>query len=66
MPRVLTIMIMVYIKPTSAILARTPTYLKESLLNRKSTGFGYRMDRTSSPFAVENPESEYKLINPRR
>ena len=54
----------VNIKPPRAMRARNPIYLYVSRLNLKSTGLGYIIDRTNSPFAVEKPESQrhFKLI----
>lgn len=44
------------------MLARTPMNLYVSLLNLKSTGFGNSIERTSSPFAVENPKCKRKYL----
>lgn len=41
------IVIIVYEKPQKAIHPRKPINLKRSLVKRKSTGFGYIIERTS-------------------
>lgn len=51
----LTITTIVNTKPINEMVAKTPTNLYVSLLNLKSTGFGYSMLLTSSPFDVVKP-----------
>jgi len=44
----------------TAMMARQPTNFIPSCENLKSTGFGKRMERTSSPLDVEKPRQRDK------